>query len=151
LSRQKWIVIGVVLILAAGLAEISVRPWKASRGCVQIVNQGDEAIEDLVLSYAGTKVRVGYLAAGKSAQAYFTAGKLGILNLDFKQKGNPLTGFQVDDYDPARNLEDGLKLVLYVKQDRVERAVDDDDTAKARETLIQRVKDWLLPEAKPSP
>jgi len=144
-------IIAAVLVLLAGAAEITVRPWKASRGCVQIVNQGDAAIEDLVLSYAGTKVRVGRVGAGQSSQAWFTAGKLGPLNLEFKQKGNPLTGFQVADYDPASNIRDGLKLVLFVKKDQVERSVDDDDTVKARETLIERVKDWLAPELKEPP
>ncbi len=151
LSRRKWIIIAAVLVLVAGAAEITVHPWKVSKGCVQVVNQGDAAIEDLVLTYAGTKVRVSYLAAGGSTQAWFTAGKLGQLTLEFKQKGNPLTGFQVADYDPASNLREGLKLVLYIKNDRVERTVDDDDTAKARESLIERVKNWLLPELKEMP
>jgi hypothetical protein len=144
-------IIAAVLVLVAGAAEITVHPWKASKGCVQVVNQGDAAIEDLVLTYSGTKVRVGQLAAGHSTSAYFTADKLGPLKLEFRQKGNPLSGFQVADYDPASNLRDGLKLVLYIKNDRIERAVDDDDTAKARENLIERVKDWLLPELKQSP
>ncbi len=144
-------IIAAGLVLLAGAAEITVRPWKAATGCVQIINQGESAIEDLVLSYAGTKVRVGRVGAGQSSQAWFTAGKLGPLNLEFKQKGNPLTGFQVADYDPASNIRDGLKLVLLVKKDQVERSVDDDDTAKARESFIKRVTDWLLPELKEVP
>ncbi len=144
-------IIAAVLVLLAGAAEMTVRPWKSPKGCVQIVNQGDAALEDLVLSYAGTKVRLGRVGAGRSVQAWFTTGKLGPLNLEFKQKGNPLTGFQVADYDPASNIRDSLKLVLCVKKDQVERSVDDDDTVKARETLIERVKDWLAPELKESP
>jgi len=148
LSRQKWIIVAAVLLIFAGAAEVAVHPWKVSRGCVQIVNQGDAAIEDLVLSYSGTKVRLGRLAAGQSSHAWFTAGKVGPLDLEFQQTGNPMTGFQVADFDPASNIGDGLKLVLFIKKDKVERAVDDDDTVKARESLIQRVKDWLLPELK---
>jgi hypothetical protein len=142
---------GAILLLLAGAAEMMVRPWKASKGCVQIVNQGDAGIEDLVLSYSGTKVRVGHVAAGQSSQAWFTAGNLGPLKLEFLQKGNPLTGFQVADYDPASNIRDGVKLVLFVKKDQVERSVDDDDSVKARETVIERVKDWLAPELKEAP
>jgi hypothetical protein len=147
-NRRKWMVVAAGLVLLAGAAEITVRRWKAPKGCVQIVNQGDTAIEDLVLSYSGTRVRAGRVGAGQSSHVWFTAGKLGALNLQFKQKGNPLTGFQVADYDPASNIQDGLKLVLVVKKDLVERSVDDDDGVKARETLIERVKDWLLPELK---
>ncbi len=148
MNRQKWMIIAAVLVLLAGAAEMTVRSWKAPKGCVQIVNQGDAALEDLVLSYAGTKVRLGHVGTGRSIQAWFTAGILGPLKLEFKQKGNPLTGFQVADYDPGSNIRDGLKLVLCVKKDQVERSVDDDDTTKARETLIERLKDWLAPELK---
>jgi hypothetical protein len=150
-NRRKWTIIAAGLVLLAGAAEMTVRPWSATKGCVQIVNQGETAIEDLVLSYAETKVRLGRVGAGQSSQAYFTAGKLGLLNLEFKQKGNPLTGFQVADYDPAANIRDGLKLVLFVKKDQVERSVDDDDTAIARQTWIENVRDWLLPELKEKP
>jgi len=149
-NRRKWTLIAVILALLAGAAEITVRPWKAAKGCVQIVNQGGSPIEDLVLSYGGTTVRLGHVGVGRSSQAWFTAGNLGPLKLQFKQKGSPLTGFEVADYDPASNLRDGLKLVLTIKQDQVERAVDDDDSVKARETLIERVKVWLLPELKES-
>ncbi|HKI16870.1 MAG TPA: hypothetical protein VKA15_03280 [Isosphaeraceae bacterium] len=151
MNRQKWMIIAAVLFLMAAAAELTVQPWKAPKGCVQVVNQGDAAIEDLVLSYSGTKVRLGRVGAGQSIQAWFTAAKLGRLDLEFKQKGNPLSGFVVADYDPASNLRDGLKLVLCVKNDRVERSVDDDDLVKARETLIERVKNWLVPELKVSP
>jgi hypothetical protein len=149
-KRHKWVVIAAILLLVAGAAEFALYPWKASKGCVQIVNQGDASLEDLVLSYSGTRVNLGYVPAGESRQAYFTAGKLGPLKLEFKQKGSPLAGFEVADYDPANNLRDGLKLVLFIKKDQVERAVDDDDTAKARENLIERVKIWFFPELKPS-
>jgi hypothetical protein len=148
LNRRKWIIITVVVVLLAATAEIVIQAWKAPKGCVQIVNQGNASIEDLVLNYFDTKVRIGHLGAGQSTQAYFTARKLGPLTLEFKQQGNPLSGFQVADYDPASNLRDGLKLVLTIKKDQVERAVDDDDTVKARENLIDRLKYWLLPELK---
>jgi hypothetical protein len=150
-KRLKWVVIAAVLLLVAGAAEFVVHPWKTSKGCVQIVNQGDAPIEDLVVSYSGTKVNLGHLPPGQSRQAYFTVSKLGRLTLEFKQRGSPLTGFEVADYDPAVNVQDGLKLVLFIKKDQVERAVDDDDTAKARESLIERVKTWFFPELKQSP
>jgi hypothetical protein len=143
--------VAVVLLLLAGVAEFSVRPWKAARGCVQIVNLGDTAIDDLVLFYSGTKISLGRVGAGQSSHAWFTPGPLGPLVLEFKQKGNPLPGFKLPDFDPGSNIRDGLKLVLSVKKDRVERSVDDDDTVKARENVIERVKDWLFPELNNSP
>jgi hypothetical protein len=151
LNRRKWIIVAVVLVVLAGAAEFAVQPWKVPKGCVQIVNQGDAPIEDLVLSYAGTKVVMGRLGTGQSGHAWFTGDKVGPLILDFKQKGNPMSGFQIADFDPGANIRDGLKLVLFVKNDQIQRSVDDDDTVKARENLIERVKLWLFPELKQAP
>ena len=37
-----------------------------------------------------------------------------------------MKGFQVPDFDPAENLANGFKLVLVVKNNRVERFMEDD-------------------------
>ena len=116
MTRRKWIILGALLVLLSIGAELVVRPWNSSKGCVQIVNQGDDPMDDLILSYGGTKVRVGGLGAGQSTNVWFTIGGKGTLNLEFKQKGNPMTGFQVPDFDPAENLADGLRLVLVVTE-----------------------------------
>jgi hypothetical protein len=126
MTRRKWIILGALLFLLTVGAELLVRPWNSSKGRVQIDNQGDAAMDDLILSYGGSKVRVGALGTGQSANVWFTAGRKGTLALEFKQKGNPMTGFQVEDFDPAENLANGFKVVLVVKNNRVERFMDDD-------------------------
>src|SRR5205807_1910724 len=116
-----------------------VRQWVAPKACVQITNQGDGAIEDLIVSYAGSRVAVGRLPVGQSAQVWLSAGPKGPLRLDFKQKGNALTGFQVPEFDPTQNRRDGFKLVLVIKRNEVERFMDDDPLAD-RETLEDRIR-----------
>ena len=105
-------------------------------------------MNDLVLSYAGTKVNVGELGAAQSTHAWFTAGEKGTLSLEFNQKGNPMKGFQVADYDPAENLANDLKLVLVVKDNRVERAVEDDPTPTTPlKSLMNSVSGLFEPES----
>ena len=109
MTRRKWIILGVLLLLLTIGAELLVRPWNPSKGRVQVVNQGDATMDDLVVSYGETKVRVGGLAAGQSTNVWFTAAGKGTLSLEFNQKGNPMKGFQVQDFDPAENLANGFK------------------------------------------
>jgi hypothetical protein len=135
-------ILGALVVLALG-AEIVYRFSRSSKGCVQIINQADRALDDLVVIYGSTKLTLGRLEPGASANAWFSAGKKGTLQLDFKQKGNPLKGFSIDDFDPADNKRNGLKLVLGITNNRVERSMDDDDTKSEMGSLIDRVKVWI--------
>jgi hypothetical protein len=144
MSRRSWIILVTLILLLAVGAELVVRSWRSPKGCVQIVNQGEAAIDDLVVSYAQTQVRVGKVGAGESTHVWFTAGKPGPLKLDFRQKGNPVSGFQVPDFDPIENRSAGLKLVLVVKTNLVQRSMEDDETMTPLESLVERVKDWIV-------
>jgi len=145
MSRRKWtILVALVVFLSVGV-ELLVRQWNASRACVQVVNDGDGLMDDLVVSYSGTNVALGPLGPGQSTKVWFTAARRGILTLEFKQKGNPLAGFQVPDFDPAEIRRTGSKLVLVVKQNRVERFMDDDETSTSVENLTDRIREWLRP------
>jgi hypothetical protein len=143
--RRKWtILIALVILLSVG-AELLVRQWNSSKGCVQVVNEGDGTMHDLVVSYSGTKVDLGPLLSGQSTKVWFTAGGRGILTLEFKQEGNPLAGFQVQDFDPGENHRLGSKLVLVVKPNRVVRFMEDDETSMRVENLTDRIRDWMRP------
>jgi hypothetical protein len=107
-------------------------------------------MEDLVVSYAGSQVRVGRLPMGQSTHVWLSAGPKGLLRLDFKQKGNALAGFQVADFDPTQNRRDGFKLVVLVKSNEIQRFLDDDPMAD-RETLEDRIRRWLRAEMAPTP
>jgi hypothetical protein len=147
MTRRKWIILGALLVFLTIGAEVLVRPWNSSRGCVQVVNDGANTMDDLVLSYAGTKVSVGGLGASKSTHVWFTVGEKGTLSLEFNQKGNPMKGFQVPDYEPAENLASGLKLVLVVKDNRVERLVEDDPSRTTPlKSLMNRIRGLFEPE-----
>ena len=73
------------------------------------------------------------------------AGK-GTLTLSFKQKGNPVSGFLVDDFDARQMQRDGLKMVLEIKPNEVQRYMEDDDTTTGSGGLGGRISDWISAE-----
>ena len=150
MTRRNWIILGVLIVLLTIGAELLVRPWNSSKGCVQVDNQGDAAMEDLILSYGETKVRVGGLGVGGSTNVWFTVAGKDTLSLEFNQKGNPMKGFQVQDFDPADNLANGLKLVLIVKNDRIERSMDDDQSTSPLKSLAESITGLFEPDSRPT-
>jgi hypothetical protein len=150
MTRRKWIILGAVLVLLTIAAELVVRPWNSSKGRVQVVNQGDASMDDLVVSYGESKVKVGTLKVGQSTTVWFTVSGKGTLSLELNQKGNPMKGFQVQEFDPEENLRNGLKLVLIVKGNRIERFMEDDPSTTPLQSLKDSVSHWFDSEM-PSP
>jgi hypothetical protein len=150
MSRRRGIILLSLTALVLVGAEVAVRRWEAPKACVQIINEGEGVMDDLVVDYAGSKVLAGRLGVGQATQVWLTAGPKGPLRLDFRQKGNALSGFQIPDFDPAQNLRDGFKLMLIVKTNEIQRFMDDDDSRKDRESLGDRIKRWIHSEIEPA-
>jgi hypothetical protein len=150
MTRRNWIILGVLIVLLTIGAEFLVRPWNSSKGCVQVDNQGDAAMDDLILSYGETKVRVGELGTGRSTNVWFTVAGKDTLSLEFNQKGNPMKGFQVQDFDPAENLANGFKIVLVVKNNRVERFMEDDQSTTPLKSLMESITGMFEPDSRPT-
>jgi hypothetical protein len=146
MPRRRWIIaLSLFAVLLVG-AEITFRRWQSPKACVQIINNGDGAMEDVVVEYDGTKVLVGRLPMDASTHIWVTAGPKGLLKLDFRQKGNALKGFQVVDFDPMQNLRDSFKQVLVIKSNQFERFVEDDEFQTNKETLVDRLRQWMSSE-----
>jgi hypothetical protein len=143
-SRKKGIILAASVVVLVVGSELAVRRWSSSASCVQIVNEGDEPMDDLVLSYSGTTLRPGLLAAGESTQAWFSPSGPGLLRLGFTQKGNGLKGFELPDFDPSKNHRSGSMLVLVVKTNQVERFVETDDRLSSPKGLFDRVLEMLF-------
>ncbi len=111
-----------------------------------IVNEADEPMEGLFASYADTRVNLGTLAPGEKAKVWFSASGKGLLKVEFTQKGNPMKGFKVDDFDPAEHRRDGSRLVLAVKGGQFERYVEEDDSVKSPPRMLDRLLDWIRDE-----
>jgi hypothetical protein len=143
MARRTWILLGVLLLLLTLGAEWIVRPWNPSKACLQINNQGDSAMDDLVVVYGESRVRVGRLGPGETANVWFSAAAIGPVALEFNQNGNPMKGFQVPDFDPVDNIRNGFKLVLTVKNNQVERFMDDDPSRTPVRNLMESFMSWF--------
>jgi hypothetical protein len=143
MPRRRWIVATAVLVTLLVAIEVSMRHWVRPKACVQVINRGEGVIEDLVVVYGDTRMPAGRLTTGQSVQVWLTAGPPGLLRLEYRQKGNPIQGFQIADYDPAQNIQDAYKLVLEIANNQVQRYVEDDETRKQDETLGERIMRWL--------
>jgi hypothetical protein len=150
MSRRRWIIVLSLLAVLLVGAEVTLRRWQSLKACIQIINDGDGALEDLVLDYNNTKIPVGRLGMKQSTHVWVTAGPKGPLNLNFRQKGNALKGIQIPEYDPAQNLQDYFKFVVVVKNTEIQRFVEDDEFRPKSESLADRVKHWLSSEFGPA-
>jgi hypothetical protein len=126
--------------------EVAFRFSGGSKTCVQIINNGGSTIENLVVSYGGSDVVVGNLPSGESAHAWLSGNRKGTLSLSFKQAGNPMSGFQFSEFDPRSMRRDGLKLVLQIKINEVEKYMEDDESSTPMGRLGDRFRLWLADE-----
>jgi hypothetical protein len=149
MSRRRWIQLSCLLALIVGL-EVAVWLAQSSRTRVRIINQGLTSIENLVVSYAGTKVSVGNLASGETGYAYLSGFEKGTLELAYTQEGNPMAGFQITDYDPRALRRDSLEQVLEIKANQVTKYMDDAGANSAMSRLFDRVRDWVAAEFDPA-
>jgi hypothetical protein len=149
MSRRRWILLGSIATLLLVGAEVAFRQWESPKACVQIVNEADGPMEDLIVSYADTRISLGRLGAGEKTSVYLTAGPRGPLQLDYRQNRNGLGGFQVPDFDPLQNRKDAFKLVVVVRTNEVQRYMDDDASAQNQVDLIDQIKRWIGTEPMP--
>lgn len=146
MSRRRWIIALAVLISLLVAVEVVVRGWERPKATLQITNEGDGILEDLVVSYGDSRMSVGSIRKGQSIHLRMTAGPLGPLRLDYRQKNNPIQSFWIEDYDPMQNLQDGYKQVVVVGGPQIQRYAEEDDTLEDQESMFSRVKRWLEAE-----
>jgi hypothetical protein len=143
MPRRRWIIALAILISLLVAIEVFVRRWERPKAALQIINQGGGIMEELVVSYADTRMPVGTLLKGQSVHLSITAGPVGPLRLDYRQKSNALQGLEIPDYDPAQNIKDGFKQVIVVGINQVQRYAEEDDTLKDRKSLGEAIIEWF--------
>lgn len=100
----------------------------------------------LVASYAGTRIALGELLPGEETKVWFSGAGRGSLKFEFTQKGNPMNGFSVDEFDPMEHHRDGSRLVLRVKSNQVARNVEEDDNVKTPPRMLAWLMEWIREE-----
>jgi hypothetical protein len=151
MPRRRWIIALAIFAALLVAAEVAVRRWESPKACVQIVNEGDELMEDVVVVYADTRMPVGSIAANHSAHVRLTAGPIGPLRLEYRQKGNAIQGYQIADFDPVGLVQDAKKQMLIVGTNQLQRSLEDDGALKSDESLGQMLRRWFDAELNPPP
>jgi hypothetical protein len=146
MSRRVVIILGILVVAIAVGLECATRYWGTTTASAMIVNEADEPMVGVFASYADTRVSLGTLAPGEKTKVWFSAAGRGLLKLEFTQKGNPMTGFKFDDFDPAEHRRDATRLVLVVKEGQVQRYVEEDDSVKSPPRMLDRLIDWIRDE-----
>ncbi len=147
MSRRVVIILGILVVAIAVGLECATRYWGSSTtASAMIVNEADEPMVGVFASYADTRVSLGTLAPGEKTKVWFSAAGRGQLKLEFTQKGNPMSGFKVPDFDPEEHRRDGTRLVLAVKGDQFERYVEEDDSVKSPPRMLDRLIEWIRDE-----
>ena len=145
MSRRTQMVLIGLIVLVVGI-EIAVRITSPSRTSVQIINAGDTPIENLVVIYGGSRVAVGTVPTGEKTQVGLTGWRKGTLSLEFTQQGNPMSGFQIANFDPRAMHRDGLRQVLTITPNQVMKYMDDDSDTSPLGRLGGRISDWVSAE-----
>jgi hypothetical protein len=148
LSRRTQIVVASVILLIVG-TEVAVRLARNYRTGVEIANDGDAPIENLVVSFGGSRVAVGQVAVGESTRVWLSGAEKGSLSLSFNQTANPLSGFLVPDFDPLGMRRDGLRMVLHIKPNEVMKFMDDEVSSSPLGRLREQILDWVSLELHP--
>ena len=150
MTRRGWLII--LAVVSIGIAvEIVARTMSPAKGTVMIVNDNDQPMEEVTLSYDGAQVALGHLRAGASVRASLSAGPLGPLVVGFRQVGNPLKTIEISDFDPAQNRRDRFMLVLTIKNGQVERMMEDAPATTPWEKLTDAVEGYIGSQTRMAP
>jgi hypothetical protein len=149
MSRRARIVLIGLVCLVVGI-ELLVKLSGHSRSSVKIINAADSLIEKLVVSFGETQIAVGSLAPGDATVVWLSGNEKGTLELAYTQKGNPVSGFQIADYDPRALRRDGLRQVIQIKPNEVMKYMDDEDAGTPIGRLRERIGDRISSELNPT-
>ncbi len=135
------IAIGVVVLLS--VVEFGLSHYRGTLGCVMFVNEGAEPIENLRVVLDDQVAEVSRIEAGASAKIYLSGHGKNILRVKYRQKGSPLTGFEIAEFDPDALVKESFQLVLRIRPNEFERYQDDADPSLL-ERFTSRFKRWFM-------
>lgn len=142
--RRRWGLIALIVLLPTLAAvELVIRRWESPKAALEIVNEGNGPMEDLVVTYGDSRIPVGKVERGRSVRLRMTAGPMGPLGLEFRQKGNPNSSLSIPDYEPRQNLADGNKFVVVVQGALIQRYAEADEAPENPAAPWTWLKQWF--------
>lgn len=120
-------------------AEVGFQLLMGDRVAVEVHNEGLDPVEGLVVSLGGERVEVPRIAPGAATLVRLGGDRPLTLILRFQQRGNALGTFELPGFDPSQLRKDGMKQVIRLRSNEVERYLDDDDQPATPAGKLARV------------
>ena len=127
------------IVVALVVAEAGLRWIKGPEAIVQIDNEGTEPIEGFWVTLGNSRSRWPDIPPGGTLRVRMNGRGRQTLSLAFRQRNNPLNGFEYPDFDAGALSADGSLLVFKVRNNQVIRYQDDAGPT----TLLGTALDWL--------
>jgi len=124
MSRRRRLNTGLLVGLVLIFAEVGLRCVRSPVACVEVVNGGDEVLENLHLETSQGVADLATVGAGESALLYLAGSREAPLKIQFRQKGNPNSDLELPAFNPAELSREGARLVIVIRPGEVERYQD---------------------------
>lgn len=138
--KRNLTIVAVLLVLVT--VEVALRAVRDPIACVEVVNQGGEPIENLRLTWDQNAATVATIEDQGATKLFLGGRGQTLLTVEFQQKDNPLTHFEIPAFDPAALEREGFKLVLVIRRNEFERYRDDGEPSWLSR-LATRAQTWL--------
>ena len=151
MSKPRGLLIFVLVVLSLVGLELILSGLKPPDAAVRITNMGETPIVEMRIAFGDSVVAVGTIAPQESTVVHFSGRKKGVLKVSFNQLDNPLSGFEVADFDPSALRGQGNALALEIRMNEYSRAQVTDESPTTLGRLTQNLWSWFGADAEPSP
>jgi len=153
LKRHRGlIIVGTLLTLAIG-SEVALELYYQGVVVVQVENLGSEPIENLVLIHGSERVIVRKIDPGAVSRLFLSGNRHETLRLEFRQRGNGMTSYDLPGFDASDLYREGAKLRLQFRPNEIERFQEEAEPVtplgRFASSLWKRLKDRLETEYRP--
>ena len=153
LKRHRGILIVVALLALVVGSEIALELYYRGEAIVEVENLGAEPIENLVVLHGAEHVVVRKIEPGAISRLYLNGRGKKALRLEFRQRGNGLTSYDLPEFDASDLYQEGSKLRLRFRSNEIERYQEDAEPAtplgRFAVSLWKQLKDRLESDYKP--
>ena len=126
-QRGVFILLAVMALVIG--SEIALELYYRGEALVQVENLGSEPVEGLTLINGAERVAFGKVQPGAKAKIYLGGNGTNILRLEFRQRGNALTNYELPGFDAGEMYRDGFKLCVRLRSNEVERFQEESEPA----------------------
>ena len=128
-NKQRGVfLLFAVLALVIG-SEVALELYYRGEALVQVENLGSEPVEGLTLINGTERVAFGKVQPGAKAKVYLAGHGTNTLRLEFRQRGNGLTNYELPGFDAGEMYRDGFKLRVRLRSNEVERFQEESEPA----------------------